>query len=182
MDMPKIVGRATEFTTPWLSVISKTVAGMPGSAESQTYYGIQPADYVTVLPITPDKRVVVVRQYRPMVEAYTLELPSGHVDAGHTPEEAARQELLEETGYAAGRLESLGMVIPDVGRLANRQWSFLATDLTRVPGVTVEEGIAVSTVSMEELRASILDGTFNHALHLAVVAQAICGGKLALLG
>ena len=34
MDTPQIVGRATEFTTPWLSVISKTVAGMPGSAES----------------------------------------------------------------------------------------------------------------------------------------------------
>src|SRR3712207_7655227 len=117
-----IFGRETVFTTPWLSVIAKTVTGLPGTSGPQVYYGIQPGDYATVLAITPEDRIVVVRQYRPMIEAYTLELPSGHVDAGHT---------LEETGYVAGRLELLGTVVPDVGRLTNRQWNYVATDLTR---------------------------------------------------
>ncbi len=178
MQGPRILGRETVFTTRWLSVIAKTVAGLPGAVEPQTYYGIQPGDYATVLPITSDNRIVVVRQYRPMVEAYTLELPSGHVDAGYTPEEAARQELLEETGYVAGRLESLGTVVPDVGRLTNRQWCYLATDLSREPGATIEAGIEAFTLSSEELRARILDGTLNHALNLAVVALAICRGAL----
>ncbi len=178
MDTPRIVGRAAEFTTPWLSVISKTVAGLPGTTEPQIYYGIEPGDYVTMLPITADNRVVVVRQYRPIVEGYTLELPSGHVDAGHTPEQVARQELLEETGYVVGRLEPLGTVLPDVGRLTNRQWCYLATDLSREPGAMVEAGIEVFTLSSEEFRARILDGTLNHALNLAVVALAICRGAL----
>ena len=180
MQSPRIVGRETPFTTPWLSVIAKTVAGLPGTTEPQVYYGIEPGDYVTVLPIMPDKRVVVVRQYRPIVEAYTLELPSGHVDLGHTPEEAARQELLEQTGYVAGGLELLGSVVADAGRLVKRQWNYLATDLTRAPGATVEAGIEVSTLSLPELRASILDGTFDHALNLAVLLQAICAGRLDL--
>src|SRR3712207_2108318 len=166
MELPRIVGRETVFTTPWLSVIAKTVTGLPGTSGPQVYYGIQPGDYATVLAITPDDRIVVVRQYRPMIEAYTLELPSGHVDAGHTPEEAARQELLEETGYVAGRLELLGTVVPDVGRLTNRQWSYLATDLTRAPGASVEAGNQVATLGLPELRARILAREVDHALTL----------------
>lgn len=177
-ETPRIVERATEYGNRWLSVVAKTVAGLPGADGPRTYYGIHQADYVTVLPITRDNRVVVVRQYRPMAEAYTLELPSGHVDPGHTPEQAARQELLEETGYVAGRLEDLGTVIPDVGRLDNRQWCFLATELERDPKAPGEAGIEVSTLSLDELRERIVDGTINHALHLAVIALATARGRL----
>ena len=114
-----------------------------------------------------------------MVEDYTLELPGGHVEKGQTPDQAARQELLEETGYTAGRMELLGTLIPDVGRLANKQWCFLASALAHGPDAAGgEEGIACSTLSLGELQEHIRAGAFNHALHLAVLAIAVSGGKL----
>jgi ADP-ribose pyrophosphatase len=54
-----------------------------------------------VVALTPDDRVVLVREFRPGVEATLLELPGGVVDAGEEPLEAAHRELLEETGYEA---------------------------------------------------------------------------------
>jgi ADP-ribose pyrophosphatase len=180
VDSPKIVARTTEYENRWLRVVAKTVVGMPGADGPLTFYGIHPADYVTVLPILDDGRIVCVRQFRPLVEAETLELPSGHIDPGHTPDEAAHQELIEETGYRAAHLSPLAIVVPDVGRLANRQWGFVATGLARDPDAEIEAGISVQLLTPAELAERILDGAFNHALHLALVAQAICRGVLAL--
>ena len=68
-----------------------------------------------------------MRQYRPAVEERTLELPSGHVDPGETPIAAATRELMEETGYVADKIEEIGVIRPDTGRLSNRLWCFFAT-------------------------------------------------------
>jgi len=57
-----------------------------------------------VLAITRDKTFVLVRQFRPAIEMFTLELPGGHVEEGETPEQSARKELLEETGFGAEEL------------------------------------------------------------------------------
>lgn len=53
----------------------------------------------SVLALTPTREVVLVREFRPGPEEWLLELPGGVVDDGERPEEAARRELLEETGY-----------------------------------------------------------------------------------
>jgi ADP-ribose pyrophosphatase len=114
------------------------------------------------------------------VEHETLELPSGLIDPGETPAEAARRELLEETGYEAGELEVFGAMEPDVGRLGNRIWSCLARNVQKVPGRTPEEGIEVVTWPLEELARATMDGRFNHALHVAVVMIAVLKGGLRL--
>jgi 8-oxo-dGTP pyrophosphatase MutT (NUDIX family) len=126
--------------------------------------------------------VLIVRQYRPAVEHETLELPSGLVDPGETPKEAARRELLEETGYEAGEMELLGGMEPDVGRLGNRIWACVAKGVRPVEGRVPEDGIAVLTWSMEELSQAMVDGRFDHALHVAVVMIAVLKGGVRLAG
>jgi ADP-ribose pyrophosphatase len=59
-------------------------------------------DSVAVLAFTSNDEVVLVRQYRPGPNAVLDELPGGMIDAGETPIDAARRELLEETGYRGG--------------------------------------------------------------------------------
>jgi ADP-ribose pyrophosphatase len=84
---------SVEFTTPWFDVIAKRVLGLPGCEEEKTYFAVVPPDYVSVVAVTTGNEIVLVRRYRPVVEQYTLELPSGHVEDGQTPEDAARREL-----------------------------------------------------------------------------------------
>src|SRR5262249_31008303 len=112
------------FETPWFSVSTVRLD------DGQPYYMLDLPDYVSVIAVTADGRMIFVRQYRPVVGRDTIELPSGHVDAGESPEAAGRRELLEETGYVAGEMQLMGTLVPDVGRLANRMWCYFAPRVT----------------------------------------------------
>ena len=173
----KPVRTEVAFATPWFELLAKTMR--EGEAP---YYSLRLPDYVSVVAFTHDGRVVIVRQYRPAVEHHTLELPSGLVDPGETPEETARRELLEETGYEAGEVELLGGMETDVGRLGNRIFTCVARGVRLVAGRVPEEGIEVVLWSREELSAAIVDGRFDHALHVAVVLIAMAKGGLTLPG
>ena len=144
------------------------------------YYSLRLPDYVSVVAFTEDGKVLIVRQYRPAVEHHTWELPSGLVDPGESPEETGRRELLEETGYQADEMELLGAMETDVGRLGNRMFTCIARNVRPVEGRTPEEGIEVAAWPLEELAAAIVDGRFNHALHVAVVMIAMMKGGLRL--
>lgn len=154
--------REPVFTTPWFTV----VACQYGAPEP--YYMLELADYVAVVATTVDDQLVLVRQFRPVVGRMTLELPSGHVEPGETPEQAARRELFEETGYKAPQLEHLGTLVPDVGRLANRLWCYLARDLSgRVVHPPTSEGVTVVESPLSNTRSLLLDHTIDHALNFA---------------
>jgi ADP-ribose pyrophosphatase len=165
------------FATPWFQILGKTMR-----EDEEPYYSLRLPDYSAVVAITEEQRVLIVRQYRPAVEHDTLEFPSGLVDAGETPLEAARRELLEETGYATEEWEELGGMEPDVGRLGNRIWTCVAKGVRRVEGHIPEDGIAVLTWSLEELVQAMTNGTFDHALHVAVIMMAVLKGAIRLPG
>ena len=178
--MPEIGQCVVSFETPWFRVFSKTVLGMPGTTEAQQFFVVKPDDYVTVLAVTTDNHILLVRQYRPAVEDYTLELPSGHVDQGELPAEAAKRELLEETGYHTNEVELLGCLAPDTGRLGNRLWCYFAPHVAPNGNaqLVLEEGIELVSCSLADLAKLIVEGRLDHALNLAVILLAMAKGNL----
>ena len=175
---PVIVGRETRFSTPWFDVIAKTV-GDQLSDDREPYFTIRLQDYVTILALTPAHKILLVKQYRPVVEDYSLELPSGHVEEGESPSEAAVRELFEETGYTAREVHLLGTLTPDVGRLENRLWCYFADDLVLgQQAVQLEGGLKVLEYERQELLDLIVQQKMSHALDLAVIALAIVKNKL----
>jgi len=161
----KVVSRKIVFSTSWFELVSKQTSNDPAP-----YYALRMQDYVTIIAFTPKDEIVLVRQYRPAVERTTLELPSGHVEKGETPEAAARRELAEECGLQAARLDLLGGLISDTGRNENRLWCFFAPEASSAgANFTPEPGVERVLLPRKQLRELMANGQFDHALHLAAL-------------
>ena len=129
---------------------------------------IEAVDWVNVIALTTDQRVVLIRQFRPGADEVCLEIPGGMVDPGEAPEVAAARELAEETGYTSARWERLGVVSPNPAIMTNRLHSYLAHDCA--PGAQHLEGsevIDVETAPLADCRAALVAGRIDHALVVA---------------
>jgi ADP-ribose pyrophosphatase len=91
---------------------------------------IQHPGAVTILPWLDGQRVCLIRNVRPAVGQTLIELPAGTLEPGEDPAVTASRELVEETGYRAGRLELLAQFFMSPGILNERMWVFVARDLT----------------------------------------------------
>lgn len=164
----KLTGKKTVFATPWFELVAKSFEGSDAD-----YYAIEAQDYVHVLALTSEGQLLTVRQFRPALERSVLDLPCGHVESGQTPEEAARAELLEETGYEAGEMEFLGCLNSDVGRLTNKLWCFATRDVRPFVGeVDREPGVEMELHRVDEVAGLIESGEFGAAFTLAALALA----------
>lgn len=161
--MPQIIKRDTLLDTPWVKVLAKTT-----DAEPHAYYVMEPSPYVSMIAFTREGQLILVEQYRPAVEETVLELPAGTVESGEAPADCALRELLEETGYRATRIESLGWMYPDVGRLTNKIWGFVIFDAVLDSTYTPEAWITTRLMSPANFTALIARGDFKQALHAAL--------------
>jgi len=172
----RIVARREVLKTPYFALVAKEVAG---GKPNDPYYAVDTLDYVTVVALTMSQELVLVRQFRPVVEALCLELPSGHVDPGETPEQSARRELFEETGYTADAFEQVCHAKPDIGRLGNRMWAFFARGAKPAGEPwTPEPGVERLLCSGPRFRELLKNGEFDHALHLAALLMVLVKHKL----
>src|SRR5262245_58620115 len=81
---PRIKSRRTTVVSPWTSIIAREVEFAP-DAPAEVYHAVAQADYISIVAVTPNGRIPIVRQYRPALEAFSWELPAGLVDAGEDP-------------------------------------------------------------------------------------------------
>ncbi len=125
-------------------------------------------DAVVVVAADGDT-VVLVRQFRPAAGGDVLELPAGKLDEGESPEEAARRELEEETGYAAREIVALGSLYPNPAIQNNRIHTFVALDaeFRRAPVFESTEHTAGRLFSLTEVPRLISESRITHALVVA---------------
>lgn len=117
-----------------------------------------------MMAVDEKKRILLVRQYRLPAGKYLWELPAGKVDEGETPLQAARRELIEETGYRARKWEKLSTFFPSPGFVAERMTIYLATGLTAGTATPMDdERIEVRWYTRKELAEMIRTGKIEDA-------------------
>ncbi len=136
---------------------------------------LEAPSWCNVVALTPERRLVVVRQFRFGSGTVTTEIPGGVVDEGEEPEETARRELREETGYTAERWSYLGAVEPNPAFQTNVCHHYLAEHARRTHDLELDQGedIAVDTLDLGEVRARIASGKIRHSLVICALARVL---------
>jgi ADP-ribose pyrophosphatase len=115
------------FQTQWFSVEAVSRPGDVG----EPYYRLAPNDSVDILALTPDRKIILVRQFRPAIDDYSLEFPAGYIDTGESREEAICRELKEETGFICVKIKPLASLRVNPGRQSGVHYSFFGIGAKR---------------------------------------------------
>jgi ADP-ribose pyrophosphatase len=133
-------------------------------------------DWATILALTKQQEVVLVRQYRHGAQKVILELPGGAMDArDESPMQAARRELLEETGYDSDNFIQIGCVSPNPANQTNLIYSFLALDVEKVSDQNLDdtEDIEVVLKPLDELIRMAKSGELFQSMQVSTVFFAL---------
>lgn len=142
-------------------------------SESHPFYVLDTPEWINVIALTPENRIILVEQYRAGIHKSTLEIPGGMVDGGETPPEAARRELLEETGFISDNWISLGKTSSNPAILNNFTHLYLAEDCIKVQTQQTDatEDILVHQLPVNRFLNLVREGVVHHSIVLAAVAQ-----------
>ena len=151
--------------------VHKATMESPLTGEPHPFYRIESPPWVNIVALTEAEELVLIRQFRHGSRVVTLEIPGGLVDPGETPEFAGGRELLEETGYRAGRLESLGSLNPNPALFANRVHMQVALNCVQEQEIqnTSTEHTMVELLPLAELPGVLREGGIDHALVIAAL-------------
>lgn len=176
-----VVRENKEYKTPIFNLLKRSMRLEAKDEQNEgDFYVLQAPEWINVIPITADNEIVLVEQFRYGIEEPTLEIPGGMVDEGEEPPEAARRELVEETGYVAENWKSLGKVSANPAIMNNFTHMFVAEDCRfegKMGSSEPDERIKVHLVSLDNFLDLVADGTINHSIVVAAVARFLLDGR-----
>lgn len=163
----EILDRIEEVSYRVFSVVRKRCRH-PVRGREDDFFVLESSDWVNVVAVTLDGRMVLVEQYRFGAEDLSLEVPGGLMDLGEGPVEAAERELKEETGFVGRRSRLLGSVRPNPAIQSNWCHIVLIEAVERLVDVNWDENeeLAVQLPSVAEGFAMAHSGKITHALTL----------------
>ena len=142
----------------------------PSSEYEDDFYYIEVVDWVNIVPITADLKVVMVEQFRFGVSQPSLEIPGGMIsDPKEEPMVAALREMNEETGYKAESADGLGFIHPNPAIQTNQNYMFYAENVesTGTQNLDPAEDIVVHLIDLKDIPALIREHKITHTLTVA---------------
>ncbi len=159
---------------PWLKLSVETVELADGRIIDD-FYQLELPDFTVIFAETPERRILVIRQYKHGPRKTSLTLPGGQVEPGEDPLEAARRELLEETGYKAARWTSLGSYMVNGNLGCGRGHFFKASGAHRFekPDSGDLENMEILLMDQTKLEEAVQNGDVILLNHAAAIAMAL---------
>lgn len=168
---------SVEYTTNIFKVLRRHM-----TIESENHHAsfsiLEAPDWINVIALTPENKIVLVEQYRYGTEVPTLELPGGVCDPGETPLITSKRELLEETGFTTEEWINLGFVSSNPAMMTNHTHTFLAKGCIKTNEQKLDgnERIHVHVIPFDEFFDLVRSGEIDHSLVVAAVAKFMLSG------
>jgi ADP-ribose pyrophosphatase len=147
----------------------------PRTGEALERLVLETPDWVNVVALTDERKIVFVRQFRFGTGEFTLEIPGGVISPREPHEDAARRELREETGYTAQTWSYLGFVEPNPAFLSNVCHHWLAQGARKTHELELDNGEDIAVLELEpaEARAKIASGEIRHSLVVTALSRVL---------
>ncbi|MDR4494373.1 MAG: NUDIX hydrolase [Nitrospirales bacterium] len=155
------------FECSWFRIQEESWTNL-SATHGRPFYRIDSAPGVLVWALTQQEEIILVRQFRPALRKYTLEFPAGSMEKGETPDESAARELLEETGYQAGRIHVLGSGHIMMNRYSARDYLVFAQQCQFTCSGLNGSECDVLLKSLSEFQRLVTTGEFEHIPALAL--------------
>ena len=170
----KVLESKQLFNEPWLHIRVEKCE-LPNGKIMPAYYILEYPSWANAFALTKDGKVLMVKQYRHAIGEESIELAGGVVDAGETPEEAIKRELLEETGYAFESIERIGKISANPATANNYTYFFLARGGEKVAEQNLDytEDVEVLLYTMEEVKELLRENKILQALHTSCIFYAL---------
>ncbi len=159
--------------------LKKEAYRSPRTGKEHDFFLLDSSDWVNIIPLTTDGKIVLVKQYRMGTKDFSLEIPGGMLEEGDEPAGAAARELLEETGFAGDDPVLLGVVDPNPAIQTNRCYTYQINNVISQapPRQDSTEDIEVQLLPVAEIPRLISEKKITHALVIAAFYWYYLGKK-----
>ena len=169
--MFKIIKHVKVYESNWLAVYEDLLDSGQINKRQEVYNKIVTFDTSHIIPILDDANLLMVETYRNGAGKRLLELPGGFLNAGERPRDAARRELLEETGYSSKVMKYLTYTYTWPGRSTQKNYVFCATGLTKIEDPKPEpfEKLKTIKLSRKQIANEILTGRIRSSSAISAI-------------
>ncbi|MGE0242668.1 MAG: NUDIX hydrolase [Nitrososphaeraceae archaeon] len=128
-------------------------------------------NYSTVVPFLSDKEILIIKSYRHLVDSIQFEIPSGYIEDGESPIDAAKREFNEETGYITNNIVFVGEYTLDYSMFEQKGYIFAAYDLVKKnkQNLGIMESIKIESLTIEELKNMLFSGQILNAASIVAL-------------
>ncbi len=136
------------------------------------FHIIETFDWINIIALTEDDKIIMVKQHRLGTDELTIETVAGMIEHGEDPMEAAKRELLEETGYKEGSMVFLKKAAVNPAIINNHIYYYLAKGCRKVSDQRLDEAedIEIMLYLEDEIKTMIKDGLIDHSIVIAALS------------